>query len=112
MGLLLVTDARITSLNARHRGEPAPTDVLSFPLGEGLFSHLHPTLLGDVVISVETAARQARAQGRSLEHETARLLVHGLLHLRGYDHAKRREAREMFRRQRALLAPFFPRRAG
>ena len=103
VSLLLVTDARIATLNTLYRGDPTPTDVLSFPLGEGFFPHLHPTLLGDVVISVETAARQARGGGRSLEEETARLLIHGLLHLTGYDHAERREAREMFRLQRRLL---------
>src|SRR5271169_2560231 len=73
-------DRRIRSLNARYRGKDAPTDVLSFP-GPG-----EPDGLGDVVISVETAERNAHAQGRTLSEELDVLALHGFLHCLGYDH--------------------------
>ncbi|MEK7854173.1 MAG: rRNA maturation RNase YbeY, partial [candidate division NC10 bacterium] len=81
VGCLLVTDHRIRALNRRYRGEDHPTDVLAFPQGEGGGPPGHPGLLGDVVISVETAARQAARAGHSLEREVALLLIHGILHL-------------------------------
>lgn len=97
----LVDDARIARLNAQYRGRPEATDVLAFPMGEGPLRRLHPHLLGDVVISVETAARQARARG--LDAQAALLLVHGLLHLQGYDHQTPKDRRRMGRAQRAIL---------
>lgn len=97
----LVDDARMARLNARYRGQAEATDVLAFPMGEGPLRRLQPHLLGDVVISVETAARQARA--RDLDAQAALLLVHGLLHLQGYDHRTPGERRRMGRAQRAIL---------
>jgi len=91
------------SLNYRYRGIDRTTDVLSFSQREGQFAGLHPQLLGDIVISVPTAARQAREQKHSLSRELERLLVHGLLHLLGYAHEHDpAEARRM-RRKEGLL---------
>jgi probable rRNA maturation factor len=78
VSLLLCDDAVIRALNAAHRGVDRPTDVLSFPQDD-------PYLLGDIVISLDTAARQSAAAGWPLESEVALLATHGLLHLLGYD---------------------------
>lgn len=103
--MALVDDARIARLNAQYRGRPEATDVLAFPMGEGPLRRLHPHLLGDVVISVETAARRGRhrARARGLDAQAALLLVHGLLHLQGYDHQTPKDRRRMGRAQRAIL---------
>jgi probable rRNA maturation factor len=105
-GLLLVGDRTIARLNEQYRGIPGSTDVLSFPMREGLFGALSPSLLGDVVISAETADRQARAAGRSLREELAALLIHGILHLLGYDHQTPSDARKMKRLEGLLDFPF------
>lgn len=110
--MLLVGDRAMARLNQRYRGMAQSTDVLSFPMREGLFSSLSPTLLGDVVISAETADRQARAAGRSLRDELAALLIHGILHLLGYDHQTPSEARRMKRLERRLGFPFIETRGG
>ena len=96
LSILLVSDAEMQRLNRRWRRKDRPTDVLSFPLDTD-------GLLGDVVISVDTARRQATEQGTTLGREADRLLIHGLLHLLGYDHERSpAEARRMQRRERAL----------
>ena len=77
--LALVGDGRIRKLNRDHRGYDKPTDVLSFAADE-------PGYLGDIVISVDTARRQARRRGSNLSRELKVLGLHGLLHLLGYDH--------------------------
>jgi probable rRNA maturation factor len=83
LSIALVSDAQIKRLNKRYRNKDRPTDVLSFPIGEKVEDWL---ILGDIVISVDTARRQAQELGHSLEEEIKRLLVHGLVHLLGYDH--------------------------
>jgi probable rRNA maturation factor len=99
----LVGDRRMRRLNRQYRGLDRPTDVLAFPMRVGLCPA--SSLLGDVVISVHTADRQARAAGHSLDHELITLLVHGILHLLGYDHERsRREADRMVRKERAILS--------
>lgn len=101
LSLALVRDAEIHRLNREWRGKDRPTDVLAFSLREGPFGDLHESL-GDVVISLETAARQARENGLSLGEEIDRLLVHGILHLAGYDHEiSAEEERRMKRKERA-----------
>jgi probable rRNA maturation factor len=103
MSLLIVDDATIHRLNAAYRGIDRPTDVLAFAMREGPYAHLHPELLGDVVISAETALRQARARGHSLAEELTHLLIHGTLHLLGYDHeVSPAEARRMRAKERQL----------
>jgi rRNA maturation RNase YbeY len=103
LSLALVDDAAIAALNERDRGRAGPTDVLSYSLLEGPHAERRGALLGDVVISVDTAERQARRQGRSLDDECLRLLVHGVLHLLGHDHERDDEARRMRAEERRLL---------
>ncbi len=79
--VVLVSDRKIKELNRTYRGRNYPTDVLSF-------SYDDPTYLGDIIISVETAKKQAEEMGHSLEREVAVLVIHGFLHLLGYDHEK------------------------
>lgn len=82
-----VSDTRMRELNRMWRHKRGTTDVLSFPSGqEDEFERAEGTSLGDVVISVEQAARQAREQGLEFEQEISQLILHGLLHLCGYDH--------------------------
>jgi len=94
LSLALVGNREIHELNLRYRNKDEPTDVLSFPLWEK-----PPTgtqILGDVVISIEQAEKQARKRKRTLEEELETLLIHGILHLLGYDHERsRREAKIM-----------------
>lgn len=95
LSLTLVGDVAMAELNERHRGKRGPTDVLSFSLVEGAHSGFRGALLGDVVIDVEQAARQARRARRTLDDELAKLAIHGLLHLLGHDHERDDEARAM-----------------
>lgn len=115
LSLTLVRDRPMRVLNRQHRAKDAPTDVLSFPLHEpSAFDRraaTHPRrrpsgeyLLGDVVISLDTAARQAAAYGAPLERELERLLIHGILHLCGHDHLEPGERRVMEREERRLAA--------
>lgn len=82
----MVDDDEMTHLNLEYLARNHPTNVLAFPMREGENGHLHPHLLGDVIISTETAEREARHGGVILQEEMALLLVHGILHLLGYDH--------------------------
>ena len=104
VSVLLTDDHRMTELNRDYRGINAPTDVLSFAQLEGNENELlNSTLLGDVVISLETAERQAIDESHSLEEEVAFLTVHGVLHLLGYDHQTEKEATVMFEKQNTIL---------
>lgn len=104
----LVGDRRMRGLNRRYRNKDRTTDVLAFAMREsegGFYS----ALLGDVVISVPTARKQAREARHSLSDELAALLVHGILHLCGYDHERsEKEAMRMQRRERAILNKVCP----
>lgn len=88
LSILLTDDPFIQTLNETHRGKNSPTDVLAFAQneGEGSPTPLDHGLLGDVVISLDTAERQARGRKHSLLDEVSFLLAHGILHLIGYDH--------------------------
>ena len=108
LSVALVDDAEMQALNSAWRGRDRPTDVLAFSLEEGAHAERRGSLMGDVVIGVETAARQARARRRSLDDEVARLLVHGVLHLVGHDHARSGEARRMRAEERRLLRALRP----
>jgi probable rRNA maturation factor len=81
-----VSDRVMRVLNRRWRGKRGTTDVLSFPAGQDEFEKVAGATLGDVVISVEQAARQAGEHGLTFDEEVAQLILHGLLHLCGYDH--------------------------
>lgn len=102
LSISLVDDPSIRELNGRYRGKPRPTDVLSFSLVEGEFADRRGKLLGDVVISIDTAARQARERRRGLDDTVAKLLVHGVLHLLGHDHEADAEARRMLAEERRV----------
>jgi probable rRNA maturation factor len=96
LSIALVTDREMRRLNRRWRRQDRTTDVLSFPLEE-------PGALGDVVISIDTARRQAKEGGWPLAAELRRLLAHGILHCRGYDHESAADARRMAVAERRLL---------
>jgi rRNA maturation RNase YbeY len=139
LSLDLVGDRRMRRLNQEYRGRDLPTDVLAFPMREARrvvasvacrvgrdrrrpldardatdamtrrASSVAPMMLGDVVISLHTAARHAAADGHAVDHELATLLIHGILHLVGYDHERgEREARRMRRKERAILRSLIP----
>jgi pyridoxine 5-phosphate synthase len=103
LSILLVDDPRIAELNSSWRRKSGPTNVLAFSLTEGDDAPMALNLLGDIVISVETAAREAEMERVSLHSRLQVLLVHGLLHLLGYDHERSEpEAERMFNREREL----------
>jgi rRNA maturation RNase YbeY len=103
----LVDDAEIHRLNRDYRGKDRPTDVLAFAMREGRRAPGDDTVLGDVVISLDTAARQARQRHVSTADEVRTLLIHGVLHLLGYDHersvAEARRMKVMERKLRGVL---------
>jgi probable rRNA maturation factor len=103
LSIVVTDDDTVRELNRRYRNTDAPTDVLSFALAGGGFPEANPAPLGEIVISYETAARQAAEAGRAVEDELAHLLVHGVLHLLGYDHQSPADARRMRAREEALL---------
>jgi probable rRNA maturation factor len=109
LSIFLTNDAEIHKINSEHRGKDKPTDVLSFPqhqfrAPEKPRGRVELTLLGDVVISLDTAARQARTRRRPLADEVRFLLAHGILHLVGYDHATPDEKKVMTKRTRQLVS--------
>lgn len=96
----LASDRDVQSLNARFRGQDKPTNVLSFPApplpgANAPDGHEIATNLGDIIIALETVEREAEDKGIGIEHHTAHLMVHGILHLLGYDHETPDEAEEM-----------------
>lgn len=103
LSVALVDDARIHDLNKTYRKKDKPTDVLAFAMQEGE-GGAHQGLLGDVILSVDTARRQAKAAKRPLLDELTMLLAHGILHLIGYDHRNDREERVMVAKTRELEA--------
>ena len=86
LSILIVDDAQMAELNMAYLNHTGPTNVISFPMQEGQFSDITPGLLGDVVISADTADREADEAGMELTERFNQLLVHGILHLVGYDH--------------------------
>lgn len=105
LSVLLTNDAQIRELNRVHRGKNKPTDVLAFALEEADTDEpeLPYRVLGDIVISLDTAQRQARARRHTLGDEVRFLLAHGLLHLLGYDHQTDAEEAEMDAETRRLV---------
>jgi rRNA maturation RNase YbeY len=101
LSLALIGNAEMRKLNAKYRRKDYPTDVLSFPAAKDLPAGTR--LLGDVVISLEKAAEQARERQRTLDQEVATLLIHGIVHLLGYDHERSaRDARIMTRMEKKI----------
>jgi len=104
LSILILDDLQIELLNKKYLNKTGPTNVLAFPMHEGSFSDIAPHLLGDVVISADTAEKESRSMGISLEERFGELLVHGILHLMGYDHEKtEKEAAEMESKSRELM---------
>lgn len=103
--LSFVDDAEIQEINASHRGKNKPTDVLSFSQleGEAMPFFSEEILVGDLVVSIQTAATQARELNHSLEHELAFLLAHGTLHLCGFDHDTSARRRAMWKKQDEIV---------
>lgn len=105
LSILFTDDRGIASLNMRYLGREGPTNVLAFPMSPVLPSDVPTGMLGDIVISVERAAEEARQWDESHEDCIYRLLIHGILHLLGYDHERSvGEARRMDREQARLLS--------
>ncbi len=88
LSLLFTDDAYIAKLNEKYLGRQGPTNVIAFPMSGGPEPDVESVMLGDVVISVDTAAEEAGQLHESLEETTYRLLIHGILHLLGYDHER------------------------
>lgn len=106
---MFTDDKFIKSLNNKYRGIDKPTDVLSFSLKEGAVKSPeveNDKLLGDIIISVETAQRQADTLNHSIEKELTVLLIHGLLHLTGYDHEKDKDYKTMREIESEILKKF------
>ena len=105
LSILIVDDHQIALLNSEYLDRSGPTNVIAFPMLEGPFADVTPSLLGDVVISADTADREGKTAGTGLEERLLQLLVHGILHLVGYDHEQSEaEARRMEDRAEQLLA--------
>jgi probable rRNA maturation factor len=110
LSIVLTNDKSIQQLNRIYRRKNRPTDVLAFPMREGEFSSMAGALLGDVVISVPTARRQALGCRRSTLNEVTMLLAHGLLHLVGWDHDTASKDRAMRAETERLIAAAGPTR--
>lgn len=107
ISVLLVDRASMASLKEKWLGEPGPTDVLAFPMDDQA-SDDEPYVLGDIVVCPDVAREQAAASGRVIE-EVDLLIVHGFLHLLGYDHVRPQEAKSMRHRERKILTDFYKR---
>jgi probable rRNA maturation factor len=104
LSVVVVDDPHITKLNREYLHRDGPTNVIAFPMREGDFGHINPQMVGDVVISADTAHREGAAVGMSMNARFQELLVHGILHLFGYDHELDcQEALRMEQKSRELL---------
>jgi probable rRNA maturation factor len=107
LSVLLTDDHRVAQLNDKYLGRKRATNVLAFPMAGGPSPHIESAMLGDVVISVDTALRESKDIGEPVEHTIDRLLIHGILHLLGYDHEQStEEAARMEKEQNRLIALF------
>jgi probable rRNA maturation factor len=105
LSIVIVDDGRIAELNQTYLQHAGPTNVISFPMREGDFTQINPQMLGDVVISADTCAQEAEGAGISTENRLDQLLIHGILHLFGYDHVhSESEAKVMEAKSNELLA--------
>ena len=104
LSILLVGDEEMRGINAEYRGKDRPTDVISFAMGEGEFGGLNENILGDIVISLDTAKKQAIEREVSISYEVNFLLIHGILHLNGYDHERSEPERlKMEKKEREII---------
>ncbi len=105
LSILFTGDNRIAQLNNRYLGRKGPTNVLAFAMSGGPAPQIESDMLGDVVISIDTALRESRELGEDLEYTIYRLLIHGVLHILGYDHEKSTaEEKRMEKEERRLIA--------
>lgn len=105
LSILMVDDPQIEALNRSYLYRKGPTNVIAFPMREGDFGNINPQLLGDVVISADTAEKEAQALGIAVEARIDELLIHGILHLLGYDHeAGEEDARRMEQKTDEIMA--------
>ena len=104
VSLAFVDDAEMTRLNGQWRGKAQPTNVLSFPGSPDPGGEPAGPLLGDIVLALETVTREAALEGKRFEHHVTHLIIHGFLHLLGYDHIEDREAAEMEALESSALA--------
>ncbi|MDD4356351.1 MAG: rRNA maturation RNase YbeY [Smithellaceae bacterium] len=106
ISLTFVDDALMRQINQEYLGKDRPTNVISFPLQEGEFCNINPEMLGDIVISVDTAGRDAARGNLSFDEEILFLIIHGLLHLRGYNHenTSTADARKMKKKEKELYS--------
>ena len=104
LSILFVNDVQIQELNRRYLRRDKPTNVIAFPMRKGEYATLHPHILGDLAISVEMAKRQSNRFGLNPMQMVTLLMIHGILHLVGYEHeGTRKGAREMALKQKELL---------
>ncbi|MBW1864075.1 MAG: rRNA maturation RNase YbeY [Deltaproteobacteria bacterium] len=104
LSILFLDDPQIAVLNKNYLQREGPTNVIAFPMREGAFAEINPDLLGDIVISLETAEKEGLAAGMSMKDRLGELMIHGILHLFGYDHeTSETEARRMEAKSRELL---------
>jgi probable rRNA maturation factor len=105
ISLSFVSDQTIQELNKQYLHKDRPTNVISFSMQEGEFSNINPNILGDIVISVDTAALEASKSVLSFEQEINFLILHGLLHLLGYNHenTSKEETRKMRKKENELF---------
>ncbi len=104
LSILIVDDQQIAQLNRQYLNREGPTNVIAFSMRQGQFSDIAPNLLGDVVISADNAHREAQNAGISMQTRFDQLLIHGTLHLLGYDHENTEaEARKMEEKNNELL---------
>jgi probable rRNA maturation factor len=109
LSILLLDNPQIAVLNKDYLQREGPTNVIAFPMKEGAFAEITPDLLGDVVISLETAEKEGLAAGMSMQDRLGELMVHGILHLFGYDHeTTETEALRMEAKSRELLKQLEP----
>ena len=102
--MLFIGDRAMRTLNRNYRGKDSTTDVLSFSMREGRYGGVQPNMLGDIVIAMPVARRQAVDAGLTMQQELERLLIHGLLHLVGYDHERSAaDARSMRMKESRLI---------
>jgi probable rRNA maturation factor len=104
LSVLIVDDPQIATLNQQYLHRSGPTNVIAFPMHTDVFPNINPGILGDVVISIETAAKEGERIGIGMEERIIQLLVHGILHLIGYDHeVSETEAEMMEQKEKDIL---------
>jgi probable rRNA maturation factor len=103
LSIVIADDPQIQALNHQYLNRPGPTNVIAFPMQDGNFPDINPNMLGDVVISVDTAAQEAKDLGIAFEERFNFLLIHGILHLFGYDHeTSKKNERKMEKKSEEL----------